>query len=135
MIIVDDRLSLDALAGNVGRPDSDDQVATTWSFHFRLVRALGEDRIGALTQGLADEVRRVAASPPPELLVVLDPRAATERAALLAVKHRLNLLAAELVGAALVHSATVRLSAPNVGRHWPEVMAEEGVELEVVDSS
>ena len=93
MIIVDDRLSLDALAGRRQRfaATSEDTVATTWSFHFRLVRALTDtSRVGALTdpeQGVA--LLEAAIAAPAHQLQVLDPRGLTAAAAMLAVRHGL----------------------------------------------
>lgn len=125
MIIVDDKLSLDALAGRLGSA-----VATTWCFHYRLLRALSDTaRWGALSKVVDPASRRVAADPPAERLTVLDPRLVTERAADLAVRHGLNLLAAELFASALHYGAEVHLSAPNVGRSWRKVAAAEGVAL------
>ncbi len=49
----------------------------------------------------------------------------------LAVRHRLNMVGAELLASAVEHSATVVLSAGNVGRTWPEVFSAEGVRWEV----
>jgi hypothetical protein len=128
VIIVDDKLSLDALAGRFGATT----VATTWSFHYRLMRALSDTaRWGALSKVADAGSRRVAADPPAERLTVLDPRIVTERAADLAVRHGLNLLAAELFASAVHYRAEVHLSAPNVGRSWREVAAAEGVALVV----
>ena len=73
----------------------------------------------------------VAADPPPARLLVLDPRTTTARAAELASRYDLNLLAAELFAAAVEHGAEVRLSAANVGRRWPEVMEAEGIRFTV----
>ena len=130
MIIVDDRLSLDALAGRIA---NEGPVATTWSFHFRLLRALGEEASwGALGRAATERERALAAHPPESRLRVLDPRVVTVMAAELGARHRLNLLAAELVASAVHYRALVRLSARNVGRRWPEVMAAEHVGLEVV---
>jgi hypothetical protein len=58
---------------------------------------------------------------------VLDPRDITVEAADIAVRHGLNLLAAELIAAAVRHGAEVRLTAGNVGRRWPAAMESEGV--------
>ena len=74
----------------------------------------------------------VACAPPPSQLIVLDPRELTETAARLAVKHGLNLLAAELLAAAKTHSMTVMLAAGNVGRAWPQAFKAEGVKLRKV---
>lgn len=130
MIIVDDRLSLEALGGRLPVAEP---VATTWGFYYRLLRALrDEDRWGSLSRTVTAEALRVAADPPESRLRVLDPRAVTDAAAQLAARHRLNVLAAELVAAARQNHAGVHLSAPNVGLRWPEVMAAEGITLTVV---
>jgi hypothetical protein len=111
-------------------------VATTWSFHFRLLRALADDvRRGTLSGSATPGARALAAEPPDSLLRVLDPRRLTDEAAGLAARHGLNVLAAELMAAARRYRATVHLSAPNVGRRWPEVMAAEGIALTVVGGS
>lgn len=129
MIIVDDKLSLDALRGRIGAVD---EVGTTWGFHYRLLRALeDETRLGPLSRHVSPRLRSIVADPPPDRLVVLDPRVVTRRAAELATRHGLNLLAAELFASALHHRASVRLSAPNVGRAWASVAAAEGITLEV----
>ncbi len=136
MIIVDDRLSLDALAGRRAQfgATPDEAVATTWGFHYRLVRALTDtSRMGRLSGGApAALVLDTVLTPRPADLQVLDPRTLTAAAATAAVRHGLNLLAAELVAAALHHQASVALSSPNVGRAWRAVFAEEGIELRVV---
>lgn len=133
MIVIDDRLCLDALAGRLGDLVDGDPVVTTWGFHYRLVRALSDDaRVGRLTTASAADLRRSAVAPPPGVLQVLDPRPLTETAAKMAIGHRLNLLAAELVAAATYHSAGVALAAVNVGRTWPGVFAAEGIRLQVV---
>ena len=130
MIIVDDKLSLDALAGRYHRGE---QVATTWSFHYRLLRALtDETRWGALSRYATPDLRSFAAAPPSDRLLVLDPRVSTSLAAEFAVDHGLNLLAAELMAAGLLHQAAIHLSAANVGREWPEIMASLGLALTVV---
>ena len=130
MIIVDDKLSLDALGGQL---DLAMPVATTWSFYYRMLRALRDGRgWGSLSRSSTDEALRVAAEPPQSRLQVLDPRPITDEAAQLAVRHGLNVLAAELMGAARRNRAAVYLSAPNVGLRWPEIMASEGVPLTIV---
>ena len=49
-----------------------------------------------------------------------------------ALRRRANLLLAELVGAALHHRAAVRVTEANQGRSWSQVMADEGVDFEIV---
>lgn len=135
MIIVDDALSLDALAGRRSRLGADDQVvvATTWGFHYRLIRALTDtERTGRLSGGVPESLLQEALHPRPGDLQVLDPREVTGAAAVMAVRHGLNLLAAELVASAVHHDATVALSSGNVGRAWPAALEAEGVALRVV---
>lgn len=135
MIIVDDTLSLDALAGQRARfgAADDEVVATTWGFHHRLVRALTDtERTGRLSGGHPEALFQEALHPRANDLQILDPRAVTGDSAAMAVRHGLNLLAAELVASAVHHGATVALSAANVGRAWPAVFRAEGVELRVV---
>lgn len=135
MIIVDDRLSLEALAGRRDRFGAvpGDTVTTTWGFHYRLVRALTDSsRAGRLSGGAPAGLLDRVLAPRAVDLQVLDPRPLTGTAATAAVRHGLNLLAAELVAAAVHHHATIALSASNVGRSWREVFADEGIELRVV---
>ena len=136
MIILDDALSLDALAGRRDRfgAAADDVVATTWGFHYRLVRALSDtQRTGRLSGGVDTEaLLHEALHPRSGDLEVLDPRTVTGTAAVLAVRHGLNLLAAELVASAVLHHAVVALAATNVGRTWPATFEAESVELRVV---
>ncbi len=130
MIIVDDQLSAAVLSERRSFPDD---VATTWAFHFRLLRALHDPRGGGqLTQASADGLLPIAAKPPPELLMVLDPRTTTDQAAAFAIADRLNLLTAQLLAAATHHGATVALSDGNVGRSWPALFEDHGIALEVI---
>lgn len=136
MILVDDRLTLEVLAGRrhvVGATD-DDTIFTTWGIHYRLVRALTDTaRAGQLSGPIpTDQLLHAVLAPRPSDLQVLDPRTLTGPAAAVAVRHGLNLLAAELVAAAMHHRATIALSSSNVGRAWPEVFAAEGLELRLV---
>jgi hypothetical protein len=133
VIVVDDRLSIDALAGlPIPTARGGEPIATTWCFHFRLVRALADERVaGHLSRAMSGEVRARAAEPPPGALVVLDPRLSTAMAATYASKHGLNLLAAELLAAAKLHRARVVVSAPNVGRGWRKAFDAERVTLDV----
>ena len=131
MIIVDDRLCLEALAGRL-EGDDDGPVATTWSFHFRLVRAITDDsRVGRLTRATPADLQRAAVDPPSNRLLVLDPREVTRMAAAVARRHGLNLLAAELVASALHHRASLMLDESNVGRSWPSIFESENIRYTV----
>jgi hypothetical protein len=130
VIIVDDRLAAAVLAGRpIGR-EHDGDVATTWGFHHRLVRALGDDRVrGRLTGAEPDLASAAVRDPERHGLRVIDPRTLTASAVDLARDHRLNLLAAELFAAALLHRAAVALSPANVGRGWPDLFADLSIPL------
>ncbi|MGI8757584.1 MAG: hypothetical protein ACR2MB_17355 [Acidimicrobiales bacterium] len=112
--------------------EAGETVSTTWSFHFRLLRALADDRrTGRLTRAAGDAIRSGASARSDDLLVI-DPRLTTALAAAASLRHRLNVLAAELVAAAAYHDAEIVLSEGNVGRSWPDVFAEEGLRHRVV---
>jgi hypothetical protein len=129
LIIVDDRLALDVLAG---RAFEGEACATTWGFHYRLVRTLTSGRArGRLSSALSDELVDIVLEPPASQLAVLDPRQLTKTAAQLAARYDLNLLGAELFAAAVVYRAAIRLSSPNVGRRWRAVASAAGVSLDV----
>jgi hypothetical protein len=131
MVIVDDRLAIDVFAGRpVLDAARDEPVATTWCFHYRLLRALADPRlIGHLSREASDAVRERAEVPPPGTLAVLDPRRSTTLAAELAVEHRLNLVASELLAGAKLHRARVVVSSANVGRGWREAFDALAVPL------
>ncbi len=132
MVIVDDHLALLAIAGRLPDLDVDGPVATTWGFHFRLARALSDlARHGNLSRRNVDPAaagRRVL-HPPPHRLVVLDPRASLDETVWAAVAYGANLLLAEVLGAAVHHGASARITAANVGRTWSATMAAAGVDF------
>lgn len=133
MILVDDYLTRMIVLGVYeGLPD-DETVATTWGFHYRLVRALTDNRsTGTLSWGDATEALHAVSRPERHGLAIVDPRLVTAVAAALAIEHRLNLLTAELMAAALAHEAEVVLTERNVGRRWPGLCDELGITLTVV---
>ncbi|MGH9306013.1 MAG: hypothetical protein ACRD0I_03910 [Acidimicrobiales bacterium] len=132
MVIVDDHLALLAIAGRLPDLEVNGPVATTWGFHFRLARALSDPaKQGSLSRRNVDPVaamRRVL-HPPPHRLVVLDSRTSIDNIVRVAVVHRANLVLAELVGAAVHHGASVRVTEANIGLHWPTTMDAEGVDF------
>lgn len=129
---MDDHLALRVVAGERPSELPAGPVATTYGFHYRLVRALADsDVAGALSRQVdpARALRRVL-HPPAHRLVVLDPRVSLEEAVDVAVRHEgANLLLAELVGAARHHRAPVRVTRINCGRAWPSVMAAEEIDF------
>ncbi|HXH59544.1 hypothetical protein [Iamia sp.] len=133
MIIVDDRMAREVLSGRRHPTLGDQPVATTWGFHYRLLRALSDNRVdGRLSRSVAKGLRATAVDPPTTVLEVLDPRLTTHAAARLSIDHRLNLLSAGLVAAAQHHGAPVVLSAGNVGRTWPDLFASLSIPLSIV---
>ncbi len=137
MIIVDDHLALLAIAGalpELGRPGP---VMTTYGFHYRLARAVSDSaRTGTLSrrhQEAPAALRRVL-RPPANRLTVLDPRASMNDAVSVAIERGANLLLAELVGAAVHHRASVRITPRNEGRTWAGVMEAAGVDFATVDA-
>lgn len=136
MVIVDDHLGLLSLAGALPDLGVDGPVVTTYSFQYRMARAVSDSaRSGSLARRLQDPhaaLRRVS-YPPAHRLAVLDPRASIEEAAKVALSHRANLLLAELVGAALHHRSAIRVTPANQGKTWAELMGAEGVDFATVE--
>jgi hypothetical protein len=136
VIIVDDHLALLAISGLLPDIGQSGAVATTWGFHFRLARAIADSsRTGSLSRRAANPelaLRRIL-HPPAHRLVVLDPRASVESTVKIAVNHKVNLLLAELIGAALHHGAGIRMTFPNVGKAWPAIMEAESMDFVAVD--
>lgn len=135
MVIVDDHLAVLAIAGSLPDGIADGWVATTYSFHYRLCRAVAaEASDGSLSSRFADTaapVRRVV-RPPADRLLVLDPRLSVDDAVQVSARRRANLLLAELVGAAHFHRAKVLVTGANVGRAWPAIMEAEAIEFEAI---
>ncbi len=136
MIIVDDHLAILAVAGALPDLGPGGPVATTYSFHYRMARAVADSaRSGSLSRRVTDlpaALSRVL-RPPAHRLVVLDPRVSVEEAVSVALAHTANLLLAELVGAAVHHRAAVRVTPPNHGRTWPGLMQQAGVDFATVE--
>lgn len=138
MVIVDDHLALLALAGRLPELSAEAPVVTTWTFQFRLARAvLDSARSGSLSRRSTDPsaVARRVLHPPANRLVVLDPRPSVDASVRIAVETGANLLLAELAGAAAHHRAAVRVTRGNVGRSWPAVMEAEGIDFATVSPS
>ena len=137
MIIVDDHLALLAIAGHMPDVGADGPVVTTWSFQFRMARAVSSSvRSGSLSRRVADPVaasRRVL-HPPAHRLVVLDPRSSIEATIRVAIDHHANLLLAELVGAAVHRQAVIRVTPANVGRRWASIMEAENLDFATIDA-
>jgi hypothetical protein len=115
--------------------DADGPVVTPWRFQFRMARAVSDStRSGSLSRRLADPeaAARGVLHLPSNRLVVLDPRSNIDDTVRVALTHRANLLLAELVGAAVSHQASVRLTRANVGRTWPAIMEAESIDLAII---
>ncbi len=133
MIIFDDHLAQAVLIGHRQVRPEVGPAATTWGFHYRLIRALTDTSVsGSLSRATPKRMLQVASNPLAHGLHIVDPRDLTTAAAALAIEHRLNLLTAELFAAAQVHQAAVVLTERNVGRRWPALFEELGISLTVV---
>ena len=66
------------------------------------------------------------------MLQILDPRPYTGLATRLKLEYRLNMIAADLLGAAIHHQVPILVAEGNVGQHWPEICDLEQIELRVV---
>lgn len=73
-----------------------------------------------------------ALAPPESMLQVLDPRPYTGLATRLKLEYRLNMIAADLLGAAIHHRAPILVAEGNVGQHWPEICDLEQIEMRVI---
>ena len=90
---------------------------------------------GRLSEGIDERMVRAAMAPPTDVLTVLDPRHLTVTAARIMSRHRLSVVTAELLAAALVHQAPVQVAEANVGRSWRDKFTQEGVVLHTHPSS
>ena len=132
MVIVDDHVGLLTLAGHSPVDVADGVPAIPWCFHFRMVRAVLDNRLrGRLTGDLDHRVVQAAIAPPAAMLRVLDPRPLTVAAARLMAQYPLSMVAAELLAAGVVFGSPVHIAEANVGRSWHHVADAEGVTLHV----
>ncbi len=128
MILIDDHLTLLLLAGGLERAEFDEQdVATTSLWYLRLVAAVtapptpgkGAGRLRRVLDNLSPAEEQAAMArilePDPTLVEVLHPRRFAADTARMQRDHRLNLLAAETLGAAVHYGATIVVAAPNAG--------------------
>jgi len=132
MILVDDRWAVEALARNLPDTVGPAPVATTHAFWYRLARALVDPTVRGVLSHEADPemVLALVLDPPPDRLVVLDPRRTIREAVHAAVDHSANYLLAQLLGAAIATGWPVRVSSQ--GARWSSAMAGEGIEYAVV---
>jgi predicted component of type VI protein secretion system len=144
MVIVDDHLTLLVLAGAVVPVDFNDDVATTSLWYLRLVSAAtapssdahGPGRLGRLLASLPDRdaaLERIL-HPPRTMLEVLHPMAFAVETARVQREQRLNLLAAETLGAGAHHGASIQVASPNAGGPIERAALAEGISYEVRSS-
>jgi hypothetical protein len=143
LVIVDDHLALLVLAG-VPVADLDDDIATTSLWYLRLVSAAtappsdaqGPGRLARTLASLPD--REAALSrilhPPRTTLEVLHPMDFAVETARMQRERRLNLLAAETLGAASHHGASIRVAAPNAGGPIEQAARADGISYEARSS-
>ncbi|HEV2071182.1 MAG TPA: hypothetical protein VGR26_15440 [Acidimicrobiales bacterium] len=143
MVIVDDHLTLLVLAG-VPVTDLDYDVATTSLWYLRLVSAV--TTTPSVAQGPGRLARTLASLPDPEAalsrilhpprttLKVLHPMDFAVETARMQRERRVNLLAAETLGAAIHPGATIQVAAPNAGGPIEQAARDEAISYEARSS-
>lgn len=147
MIILDDHLTLLVLAGGLDPGEVDDEiVATTSLWYLRLIAAVttppiagrGPGRLRRMLDTLSATDQQAAVSrildPDPALVEVLHPMRFAVQMARMQREHHLNLLAAETLGAAVHHGASILVAAPNAGGPIERAAGETNVRYNVRDS-
>lgn len=136
MLIVDDHLTLLALAEVIAADEFGEELATTSLWYLRLVSAAttpptfhGPGRLGRILQSLPDPAAALdrILHPPRTTIQVLHPMEFAVDTARMQRERRLNLLAAETLGAAAHHEASILVAAPNAGGPIEHAAAAEGV--------
>lgn len=144
MVIVDDHITLLVLAGALDAAEVGDEVATTSLWYLRLVAAAtapptpssGPGRLRRILDAQADRgaaMDRIL-HPPRRDIEVLHPMDFALHTARAQRERRLNLLAAETVGAASHHRASVLVAAANAGGPIEAATLAEGIEYRVLRS-
>lgn len=132
MIIVDDDLALRALQGDDTYWTAE-SPAIPWVLYSRLLLALQSPTdTGRLSRRASPAMVQRALTPPESMLQVLDPRPYTGLATRLKLEYRLNMIAADLLGAAIHHRVPILVAEGNVGQHWPEICDLEQIEMRVI---
>lgn len=127
MLLLDDHLTLLVVAGATPAEELGDDLATSSLWYLRLVAAVtapatperGAGRLARLLDTLATADREAAIArildPPGDVIEVLHPMKFAVETARAQRELRLNLLAAETIGAAVHYGASIILAAPNRG--------------------
>lgn len=143
MVILDDHLTLLVLAGGIPRDQFPDRVLTVSLWYLRLVAAVtapsvperGPGRLTRLLDSLRPSDREAALArvlePPAGLVEVLHPMRFAVQMARVQRERHLNLLAAETIGAAVHHEASIVVAAPNSGGPIEQAALAEGVSYSV----
>lgn len=136
MVIVDDHLTLLALADVISVAEFGSDVATTSLWYLRLVSAAtatptvhGPGRLGRILQSLPEptEALERILNPPWTTIQVLHRWRSPWRPRRMQRERRLNLLAAETLGAAAHHEASILVAAPNAGGPIERAAAAEDI--------
>lgn len=143
MVIVDDHLTLLALADAIPVAEFGDDVATTSLWYLRLVSAAtapppvhGPGRLERILQSLPEPsaaLERIL-NPPRTTIQVLHPMEFAVETARMQRERRLNLLAAETLGAAAHHEASIFVAEPNAGGPIERAATAEGITYAVRES-
>jgi len=125
VIVLDDHLALLVLAEVIPAGEVGEDLATTSLWYLRLVAAAtappsdihGPGRLGRVLGALPDPAAALERilRPAPATVTVLHPMEFAVEMARVQREQRLNLLAAETLGAAVHHDGSILVAAPNAG--------------------
>lgn len=143
MVLVDDHLTLLVVTGVLEPGQVGDDVATTSLWYLRLVAAAtapprpvgGPGQLRRLLDEVPDRGRDAAMArildPPSDLIEVLHPMRFAVEMARMHRERKVNLLGAEMLGAAEHCGASILVAAPNAGGPIEQAASEEGIRYEV----
>lgn len=142
MVLLDDHLTLLVLIGGLAPDEIDEEIATTSLWYLRLVAAVtaplgvtpGPGRLRRVLDRLPEPDRgraMVRILEPSKLVEVLHPMHFAVEMARVQRERRVNLLAAETLGAAVHHGASITVAGPNAGGHLERAAGEENIRYDV----
>jgi hypothetical protein len=135
VIVIDEYLAVRVLFARWPAGLPEDELALPASRHWRLLQALHHPRGGQLSQILAplpEPDRAALRWPHPEVLQILDPRPALDKAALLAARYGgTGLLVAETLAAGITYGQLYFGRQDNVGRLLARAAGELGIDVHI----
>ncbi|MDQ6909312.1 MAG: hypothetical protein M3Z84_00770 [Actinomycetota bacterium] len=146
MVIVDDHLALLVLADALNEQELGGRPAITSLWYLRLVSAItrpvdgvsGPGSLRRLFEGIAEgaveALRGRVLDPPRRVLEVLHLMDFAQEMAHVQRAHRVNLITAEAIGAAVHFNAPVTVAQPNAGGPLEATAADMGLDYRIRDA-